>query len=207
MDARGRSRISDEPLLGEAVPYPIAPMWVTGRFYGGSIHASLTTVTGSTTASLTPIIVPSPVTVTAIGVEVTTGGGTGSLARLAIYSDRNSVPDELIVDAGTVVADATGFQSVVISQVLKAGPYWLAWANKSVGGNPAYRAYNTTFSHSITIASVMAPSSTAVLCVTIANNPVTAGIVDTGWPRKFLINDPNVSSSAGFAAARVMLGV
>lgn len=211
MTQRGRTRnvgIIDS-IIGETVPSPIAPAWVSGRFYSGSLHnAALGTLAPGTSAYFVPILVPHPVTVTSIGIEVTIAGGAGSLARLAIYTDRESKPDELVIDAGTVAVDGTGYQSAVISQVLKAGPYWTALANKSVTSGATIRAFqSTSFSHSIAGAATNAVSNTGVIYVLINNNPAVGGIVDTGWMRKAFFGDSAVYLATGANSPRVMLGV
>jgi len=194
--------------IAESVPYPVVPAWVSGRFYSGCIHAgALGTVSPSTNTYVVPIVVPNQVIVTSIGVEVSSAGGAGSLFRLAIYTDKNGRPDELVIDAGTVVADATGYQSAVISQVLKAGPYWLALANKTVTSAAAVRALPSTVSHSITAATAMSPSSTSNAYLLIQNNPAAGGIVDTGWMTKIVFGDSNAIMSGAAVSPRIMLGV
>lgn len=212
MTQRGRPRNAGviDASLGETVPYPIAPAWVSGRFYGGSLcAATLTTIQPGVVAFLMPIIVPQMVTVTSIGIEVATAGGAGSLMRLAIYTNRDTYPDELVIDAGTVAVDGTGYQSIVISQVLKAGPYWTACANKTVTTSAIVRAYpvGTGCMHAITMASTIAPGAANAVYCTLSTNPAAGGIVDTGWMRKFFIGDTAAFLGGASATPRVMLGV
>lgn len=210
MAQRGRTRNAGLPdsNIAETVPYPIVPAWVSGRFYSGSLHnAAVGTLALGTSAYFMPIIVPKPVTVTSIGIEVSGAGGAGSLARLAIYTDRESRPDELVIDAGTVAVDGVAYQSAVISQVLQAGPYWTALANKTVTSAATVRAFPSTFSHSITAASVGTVTGTGVIYVLVNNNPASGGIVDTGWPQKAFFGDSSVYLTSGAGSPRVMLGV
>lgn len=66
-------------------------------------------------------------TFTAISLEVTTGGSSGSITRLGIYNDDGTgLPSTLLLDAGSVATTATGVKSITISQELGVGLYWLA---------------------------------------------------------------------------------
>jgi hypothetical protein len=100
--------------------------WITGRFYRSGYGTSSITATANVTY-YTPIIVPSTCTVDRIGILTAgTFSGTASV-RLGIYSNTNSVPDQLILDAGTVSATAANIPYLItISQSLTAGIYWLA---------------------------------------------------------------------------------
>lgn len=210
MTQRGRTRNAGltDSNIAETVPLPIAPSWVTGRFYAGCHHAqSLGTLQPGTNAYLTPIIVPHVVTATAIGIEVSSAGGAGTLERLAVYNDRDGVPYELQVDAGTVAGDASGFQSAVISLVLQAGIYWLALANKTVTSAATVRAYQTQTSHSFSQATLMVPAGTGAAYLLIQNNPAAGGIVDTGWMRFAAGSDGNALFTNTANSPRIMLGV
>lgn len=209
MAQRGRIRNAGViDTFGETVPYPIAPMWVAGRFYAGCHHAqSLGTVSLGTTAYLTPIIVPRPVTATSIGIEVTGAGGAGSLARLAIYTDRDGAPHELVLDAGTVAVDGAAYQSAAISQVLQAGIYWLGLANKTVTSAATVRAFQPNTSHSVSRATLLDLPSVGTMYIALSNNPATGGIVDVGWMHYIQFADSNVVSAHTTNAPRIMLGV
>lgn len=66
---------------------------------------------------------------TGIGVFVTSAAGAGSVMRLGLYnskahSDGYLIPDTLIVDAGTVAVDSSGFKSITINESLVAGYYF-----------------------------------------------------------------------------------
>lgn len=210
MAQRGRTRNAGLPdsNIAETVPWPVAPMWVTGRFYSNCLfNGAATTLALGTNAYLVPILVPQPVTVTSIGIEVSGAGGAGSLNRLAIYDDYLTRPDELVIDAGTVAVDGVAYQSVVISQVLQAGVYWLGLANKTVTSGATVRGYNTTNIYAIAMSTVMNPSLTSTSYIIISNNPATSGIVDMGWPRRIIFNDANILFTNSAAAPRIMLGV
>jgi hypothetical protein len=79
----------------------------------------------------TLIVPPETHTFTAIGINVTSAGAAGTIARLGIYdADETAngfLPGALIVDAGTVSIASTGAKSVAISESLERGkPYFLA---------------------------------------------------------------------------------
>lgn len=209
MTQRTRSRNAGliDSSIAESVPLPVLIPWISGRFYSTSIHTTTLSATAlSTTAYLTAIVVPHPVTVTAIGVEVTVAGGAGSLARLAIYNDRDGGPYDLVLDAGTLAVDSTGFLSIVISQVLRAGPYWIGFANKSVTSNPTYRTYQSTFIFALSLANLMNASGGGATHIALSTNPASGGIVDAGWMRKAPIFESQTILTAA-ASPRVLLGV
>jgi hypothetical protein len=79
----------------------------------------------------TLIAPPETHTFTAIGINVTSAGAGGTIARLGIYdADETAdgfLPGALIVDAGTVSIASTGVKSIAISETLERGkPYFLA---------------------------------------------------------------------------------
>lgn len=83
-----------------------------------------------------------------IGIEVTTASSVaGELVRLGIYQPTltgASNAFSLILDAGTVNTDSTGFKEVTISQALNPGIYVLVMVRQNVdpatGGNASFRS-------------------------------------------------------------------
>ena len=66
-------------------------------------------------------------TLTGIGIKVTTAGAAGTLARLGIYEmSEDGLPTTLLLDAGTVATDSTGYKEITISQAVSQRPYYLA---------------------------------------------------------------------------------
>lgn len=106
--------------------------WAAGRFYGPTFGGSTGSGNpGFTTLTMAPIYVPNRlgVTVTTLGLEVTSGG-TSSTMRIGIYScDTDGLPDTLLVDSGSLSTTGTGFVSASISTFLHQGWYWLADAH------------------------------------------------------------------------------
>ena len=66
-----------------------------------------------------------------IAMEITVAGSAGSLLRLGIYSSVNSLPYDLILDAGTIACDSATFQSITINQSLAPNLYWLTFIHNS----------------------------------------------------------------------------
>lgn len=112
--------------------------WLSGRYYRTLIAGSNITATANTTY-YTPLIVPSTTTIDRIGILTqSTFSGTASI-RFGIYSNTNSAPDQLILDAGTVSATtANVFYQITINQTLSAGIYWLAANTQTAATTNAY---------------------------------------------------------------------
>jgi hypothetical protein len=113
------------------------------RWYSSWISYTTPTSTVQNRSQLRsiPFIVSKTITLDRIGMEITTGGSAGSLVRLGIYASTNSIPDALVLDAGTIAGDSATFQSIVINQTLTAGLYWLTSIHNSLA-SITFRAYN-----------------------------------------------------------------
>lgn len=109
------------------VPYPF---WLPLR--SGGLSSTQLAVGSVTTLAVTqnilyacPLFVAQQVTLSAIGIEVTTFA-TGNV-RLGIYYDSAGAPVTLLQDSGAVsTGTSNGFKSVVTTQVLTSGWWWLA---------------------------------------------------------------------------------
>jgi hypothetical protein len=81
-------------------------------------------------------------TYTRIGINMTSGGGASTVARLGIYEVNSSgSPGPIVLDAGTVDTSTTGMKEITISETLTAGRYFLAcWveATTSVTAHSVY---------------------------------------------------------------------
>ena len=118
-----------------AVKAPIAalgdlnPVWPSvadgvGVYVGGDSASLLSTV-----AVASPVTLLAACTVSQVRIWVNAGGGTGALARIAIYAagaDRR--PGALIYDCGTVPIQSTGIKTATLAvpQSLPAGVYFIA---------------------------------------------------------------------------------
>lgn len=126
-------------------PYSIFGFRKTGtatfeRWYNGSMNCAGMSATAIALSSIRyfPFIVEKACTVDRIAAEITAGGTAGSLVRLGIYDSSNLLPNNLIVDAGTIAGDSATFQSITISQVLQPGLYFLTM-NHNSAASPTFR--------------------------------------------------------------------
>lgn len=150
MEARGRSRISDDPGFGNTLPIPPLPAWVAGRFY---TSYALIGAPGTTVADngcyFIPILVPNDVIVTSLGLEVTSAGTAGALMRLGLYTSAavTYLPETRLVDSGTLAGDAVAFAYATISQYLRPGHYWAAASYYTPTTYPTVRSLVATAAH------------------------------------------------------------
>lgn len=110
-------------------PIPTTTTWTAGRYYSGLYSTSSTTGTLSVQRlTVVPIWLPAPRTVDRIGLEVTTAGGAGTLARLGLYlaDPSTRMATTRLLDAGTVDVTTTGVKQATISQSLPEGLSYLA---------------------------------------------------------------------------------
>lgn len=100
--------------------------YVAARYYNGLQSGGITTVALSVNvAYFCPMAVTEAHTFDRIACEVTTAG-TAANIRMAIYNALNGTPTSLVLDAGSLAISGTGFKTSTISQLLPAGPYFLA---------------------------------------------------------------------------------
>ena len=92
---------------------------------GGFGIASGTFAIAADTLYAIPFYVGKAVTVTRIGINVTTTGAAAN-ARLGIYQLEDGEPTALVLDAGTVSVGTTGEKEATISEALSPGLYMLA---------------------------------------------------------------------------------
>lgn len=121
---------------------------ISGYYYG---PATNNTTAGSTQALANnrlfavPLLVGSAgFTADRIGVSITGAGASGAAIRLCIYNSNTAgtLPDTLLLDAGTVDASTTGDKEITISQALAANTlYWLVCV---ANAGPTIRARNST---------------------------------------------------------------
>mgnify|MGYP001592524472 FL=1 len=88
-----------------------------------------------------PIFVADPQTYIRIGAEVTVAGAAGKVIRLGIHAWNKGVPGALVLDAGTIAADAVATAEITISKLLQ-GWYFLTFVSD---GAPTVRALLNTY--------------------------------------------------------------
>ena len=117
--------VSRPQLPGVSFAMPMA----SGRYYGSPFAVSLNAV-GAAIGGLyaVPLPIAKAVVLDEIGIEVSGAAAAGGAARLGIYAtDEDGLPGDLLIDAGAVVTDATGFQSVTgLALPLYVGWWWAA---------------------------------------------------------------------------------
>jgi len=107
---------------------PFTPLRIPSGVYIGTAYGQTSTgLLTQNTLYAYPWAVPNPITLTRLSVDVTTAGEAGSVLRLGIFYDNGTtIPDVLLLDAGTVAGDAIAQPEITISQALNPGIYWLS---------------------------------------------------------------------------------
>ena len=124
------------PILGQAsVPAlkPPAGEWIYNSTAGWSTAAA---GFGTDQASLAPWVCPFDVTLSDIGINVSTAGLSGALSKFAIYdSDASGKPNSRLFMSGTVPVDTTGFKSTACTLSLAKGKTYWFMVRASLGFN------------------------------------------------------------------------
>jgi len=118
------------------------PPRVTGRYYGSPKQGQVGT-RALTADRIYHVLIPVPeaITITRIGVDVTTAAAS-TIIRLGIYTvGTDGLPDALVLDAGTVDSSSTGFKEITVSQALQGQYYFCAVSD----GTPTVRAQNVSY--------------------------------------------------------------
>lgn len=103
----------------------------TGRYYpaGGDTGPAVNTLTLNQ-LYVVPFEAGDAFTAVRISCEVTTIGTAGNVLRLGLYDSLDGIPNNRLVDGGTVAGDVLGGKEVVINQALGPGLYWVAIASQ-----------------------------------------------------------------------------
>jgi hypothetical protein len=149
--------------------YIIVPP-VAGSVLAGSLSAGY--------MRAVPILIPAGVTVSALGVNVTTLGA-GETMRLGIYDDATGIPTNLMLDAGTIDASTTGYKEITgLTQALTPGRYWIVGCHQ--GGGTAQ--FTNAGNNPVGLGTSRSPSSDISVYLTGYYNSaggVTAGLLST----------------------------
>ena len=130
--------------LGQVgIPLVTYPLWVAGRYYSSPATHTLSTSNTAERLFTFPIYVPgvNGCAIDELGLEITTGGTAGGLARVGLYADKEGIPWDLLLDAGTIPIDGVGWQHVDVALRLR-GWVWVAIAIGKYASKPTYRASN-----------------------------------------------------------------
>jgi hypothetical protein len=113
----------------------------SGTYYTTSSNTNTSASTSSTTGTVSylPFLVERTTTFDRIACRTgSTVTGT-STVRLGIYNNSNKKPTTVLLDAGTVAANATStIFSITINQTLNPGWYWLAHVVNSTTGTYSF---------------------------------------------------------------------
>lgn len=190
----------------EAVPHLIP--WATGRFYGNPFATSTqNTVFGGTNLQATPIYVPNVegVTVTSIGVQITTGQA-GSQARFAIYTmNAQSYPDRLVLDSGLVATTGSGFASASVSKFLAQGWYFLASSYTTTGSFPTTKRVNAVTRNVFGMADAL-QTDVWFGYLAIGVNAEQQAVATNGFPSYWPLWNLQAANSSG-VVDRLMVGI
>lgn len=191
--------------------FDFVPKWVSGRYYDSiAFIASYSANAFGNTASGCIFAIPNAVTLTTLGIEVTTLAAGGFL-RLALYNaDSESLwPTTLLyqTDAATLQTDSTGFKSVNPGLYVRPGWYWgfvACTLTATYGLRTASVSGNTLQSFSVTDPNTV--SGAGALSIGLSGfNPVLANV---GFPKTFFDHSHTGSViTSGQHGARIMLGV
>ncbi len=139
-------------------------------------------------------IVGKTTTLAEIGLSITTPGTAGSVVRIAIYSASTTtqLPDQLILNAGTILGDSGTAQLITgLSTVLTPGLYFL-YMNHNSTANITFRGLTPT-------ATYMLCGYTSALGTTAGNYYEANQTYTATPPATALAPTTNVSSSSSIA--------
>lgn len=169
------------------------------RWYNNSVSGYIPTAApyGGNVLRGIPIVISDNQSWDRIGLEVTTIGSAGSVIRLGLYDSVNTIPTNLIADYGTVPGDTLGVKTIIISQTLTPGLYFIALNHNSTGN--------------IFIRSVSNDASPPVLGLpatfgtTLMANSITSNLTYTTMPSTFTTSGMAASGASYTPDIRVRL--
>lgn len=214
--SRSRSAGSIDGNIQPSNAIPSLPSWVPSRFYTSyALVGAVTTAVADAACYAIPILVPNDVIVTSIGLEVTSAGTAGALMRLAIYdsSTITYLPNDLLVDSGTLAGDAVAYASAVTNLYLRPGHYWAAACYYTSATYPTVRALTQAAHHiSFPTATVAVPSAVYNPVLRIGTNTPPSW-AQGGFPRKLFLVSGDGSDTVLLTVTgsnkipRILLGV
>jgi hypothetical protein len=172
--------VSDPALAGKG-SQQVKP----GRFFfAASPGASGTIATTNGRLTATPVFFAKPVTIDALFAEVTAAGNAGAQVCLGIYADDGTGdPGALLVDGGTVAADAVAVAQVTFSAItLQPGMYWFAAAIQNAGtAAPTLRSVSGSATAAHHPGSSTLPGAAAAIVCATHSATVTSGGLPATW--------------------------
>lgn len=128
LDAKGRVLSATNGTIGTPNG-AFHPGMVPGRLYIPAISGTLTNagMVGNTLMAY-PVYIPNACTVNTLRSQVN-GAGVGTLMEYGIYTNNNGLPDQKVLDAGSINISPTGVRTISgLTQALAPGWYWITWA-------------------------------------------------------------------------------
>lgn len=107
---------------------------VTGQYVTGIRQSSAATLMAANVEYAMPVFIDDAGSFANIVVGVSAAGSAASVIRLGIRKSSGKQPGPLLLDAGTVAADATGNLPIAISQAVTPGVYWFTATAQNVSG-------------------------------------------------------------------------
>lgn len=103
---------------------------ISGKYYTSPFAVLGANTANNEVLKAMPLIIGTKGTIDRLGCNVSIVGQNGCTVRLGLYADTGSFkPGALLVDAGTVAADAgagTGNKEITVSVPVDPGIYWMA---------------------------------------------------------------------------------
>ena len=130
-------------------------------------------------------------------VEVTTAGSAGSVIRLGLYSSSDCIPTDLIADYETVPADSLGIKTIVISQTLTPGLYFIALNHNSTT-SMGFRSVSNDACPPVL-------GLPATFGTTLTANSITSNLTYTTMPSTFTTSGMAASGAGYIPDVRVRL--
>lgn len=129
INAQGRVTSATNGTIGTTTG-AFHPGMVAGRLYLPPIAGTLASAgIGGNTLMAYPIYIPNACTVNTLRSQVN-GVTTATLMEYGIYTNNNGLPDQKVLDAGSVGVTPNGVKTISgLTQALAPGWYWIAWAS------------------------------------------------------------------------------
>lgn len=153
------------------------------HFAGSQGSAGTSNTLGNGSLRVSPLDVPQPLPISDLSLAITAGGTAGCTMRLGIYADdgTGTYPGALVLDAGTVAADAIAVPAISsLTTLLLPGRYWVgAVLQGAPASQPTVRTFSNSLGRVTRIGTTAPTSSTSVPVAGWAVTGVTGALPST----------------------------
>lgn len=111
--------------IGNPIFTPASGGNVLLPYANGSIAAGTSFLMTNGLIYYFPLVILNSPTISAVSVNIATGGSAGALLRVGVFNDTGGVPSTVLADGGTVAATGTGTTTKSFTQALTPGRYWI----------------------------------------------------------------------------------